>query len=67
MAVESAQAGVRTVEQSIDAGIAAIEAAEASVAAAEASVWRSQRDAERLRNIKREDDGAVFRPPGGAG
>jgi len=59
LAVASAEATLRVVQQSIDAGVAGVEAAEANVEAARASMWRSEQDAVRMRRIRDEDPGAI--------
>jgi multidrug resistance efflux pump len=59
LAVEAAEAGLQAVLQAVDAGEAGVAAAAARVQSAQANVWRSEKDAERLRRIKQEDDGAV--------
>ena len=59
LAVASAEATLRVVQQSLDAGVAGVEAAKANVEAAKASLWRSEQDAVRMRRIRDEDPGAI--------
>ncbi len=59
LAVASAEATLKVVQQSVDAGVAGVEAAEANVEAARANMWRSEQDAVRMRRIRDEDPGAI--------
>ncbi len=59
LAVASAEATLKVVQQSVDAGVAGVEAAEANVEAARAIMWRSEQDAVRMRRIRDEDPGAI--------
>jgi len=59
LAVASAEATLKVVQQSVDAGVAGVEAAEANVQAARANMWRSEQDAVRMRRIRDEDPGAI--------
>lgn len=59
LAVQTAGANLTSARQSVGAAEASVDAAEASVSAAKASVTRSRQDAIRMRNIRKEDPGAI--------
>lgn len=59
LAVQTAQANYEAAQQAVGAAEAAVDAAEAGVAAANAGVTRSRQDAIRMRNIRKEDPGAI--------
>ncbi len=59
LAVQSAEAALLTVQQSIAAGVSNVAAASAKVDSAKASVWRAEQDADRMRRIREEDSGAI--------
>jgi multidrug resistance efflux pump len=59
LAVDSAEAVLKTTRQSIEAGIANIAAAEANVESAKANVWRNEQDTQRMRRIREDDPGAI--------
>jgi multidrug resistance efflux pump len=59
LAVQTARANLTLARQSVGAAQANVDAAEASVSAAKASVTRSRQDAIRMRNIRKEDPGAI--------
>ena len=59
LAVQTARANLTLARQSVGAAQANIDVAEASVSAAKASVTRSRQDALRMRNIRKEDPGAI--------
>jgi len=59
LAVQTARANLTSARQSVGAAEASVDAAEASVSAAKASVTRSRQDAIRMRNIRKEDPGAI--------
>lgn len=59
LAVESAQANLQSARQAVGASAANVETAEASLRSAIANRTRSEQDAVRLQNIKKEDPGAI--------
>lgn len=59
LAVQSAEAVLKTTKQSLDAGIANIEAAKANVESAKANVWKTEQDTKRMRRIREDDPGAI--------
>ena len=59
LAVQTAEANFASARQSVGAAQANVKAAEASVNAAKAVVLRSRQDTIRMRNIRKEDPGAI--------
>jgi multidrug resistance efflux pump len=59
LAVQSAQAALKTTQQSIESGISNVAASSAKVESAKANVWRTDQDATRMRRIREEDAGAI--------
>jgi len=59
LAVETAHAGLESALQAQGASMASVEVARANVKAATANKWRSEQDAIRMRNIRKEDPGAI--------
>lgn len=59
LALAGAEANLESARQATGASAASVEAAEAAVRAAQASLEQAQSDAVRLRNIKRQDPGAI--------
>ena len=59
LAVQTAEANLASARQSVGAAQANVEAAEASINAAKAAVVRARQDASRMRNIRKEDPGAI--------
>jgi len=59
LAVQAAQANYEAAQQAVGAAEATVSAAEAQVTAATAGVVRSRQDAIRMRNIRKEDPGAI--------
>lgn len=59
LAVQTAEANFEAAQQAVGAAQATVVAANAQVAAAEASVLRARSDAIRMRNIRKEDPGAI--------
>lgn len=58
-AVQAAEADLQTARQAMGASTANVSAAEASLVSAQANLERSRKDTTRLRNIKKEDPGAI--------
>lgn len=59
LGVQTAQANYEAAQQSLGAAEATVSAADAQVTAVEASVTRARLDATRMRNIRKEDPGAI--------
>lgn len=59
LAVRSAEAVLKSTQQSVEAGISNVASASSNVDAARATVWRAEQDAVRMRNIRAEDPGAI--------
>jgi len=59
LAVQTAQANYEAAQQAVGAAEATVEAADAGVVAASAGVTRARQDAIRMRNIRKEDPGAI--------
>jgi multidrug resistance efflux pump len=59
LAVQSAEAVLKTTQQSMEASISNVSSASANVDSAKADVWRSEQDATRMRRIREEDPGAI--------
>jgi multidrug resistance efflux pump len=59
LAVDAANASLKNVIQSVEAGKSNVDAAEATVRSASAAVVRAEQDAMRMRRIQEEDPGAI--------
>ena len=59
LAVQTAEANLTSARRAVGAAKANVAAAEASISAAKASVLRARQDAIRMRNIRKEDPGAI--------
>jgi len=59
LAVQNAEAALESARQASGASESTVEAARAGVAAAQAALTRARQDAERMRNIRDEDPGAI--------
>jgi len=59
LAVQTAEANYDAAQQAVGAAVATVAAADAQVAAVNASVKRARQDAARMRNIRKEDPGAI--------
>ena len=59
LAVSNAEANLQAARQATGASTANVDAAEAQVVSARANMRRAEQDANRLRRIKAEDDGAI--------
>ena len=59
LAVQTAEANLTSARRAVGAAKANVAAAEASISAAKASVLRTRQDAIRMRNIRKEDPGAI--------
>ena len=59
LAVQTAEANYEAAQQAVGAAEASVSAADAGVTAAQAGVVRARQDAIRMRNIRKEDPGAI--------
>ena len=59
LAVQTAEANLESARQSVGASTAAVAAAQASLGSARANLTRSEQDAIRMRNIRKEDPDAI--------